>query len=345
MPKKRVLVGYGSTLPHPSNTHTIPSLTKSPVDVDAVANWINTGDGSPQNPTNVSRGIYGATVGIDRLLNLYAKYNIKATWFTPAHSIESFPIQLAKVRDAGHEIGLHGYTHETISQLSATQQKAVLDRSIEVLTKFCGAKPKGYTAPSWSTSRELIPQLEEAGIVYDHSFMHHDFQPYFAPDNSQSWVETNLAKSADVWMRPMSKLKASNVVEIPANWHLDDWPPLQPMPGRAAHGFVDTHVVEKLWREQFDFAYREYDTFVFPISIHPQVSGKPQVRLKIGKVILVTDIFVQQVILMHERLIEYINGHEGVEWMPMCEMAKEFLEGRIEGVKVEGGVDLDPGKL
>lgn len=43
---------------------------------------------------------------------------------------------------------------------------------------------------------------------------------------------------------------------------------------------------------------------------------------------------------MHERLIEYINGHEGVEWMPMCEMAKEFLEGRIEGVKVEGGVDL-----
>jgi hypothetical protein len=40
------------------------------------------------------------------------------------------------------------------------------------------------------------------------------------------------------------------------------------------HGFVDPHVVEKMWREQFDFYYREYDTFVFPISIHPQVSGK-----------------------------------------------------------------------
>lgn len=42
---------------------------------------------------------------------------------------------------------------------------------------------------------------------------------------------------------------------------------------------MDTAVVEKLWREQFDFAYREYDSFVFPISIHPQVSGKPQVIL------------------------------------------------------------------
>lgn len=245
-----------------------------------MANWINTCDGSPQNPTNVSRGVYGATVGIDRLLKLYDKYNIKATFFTPAHSIESFPKQLAKVRDAGHEIGLHGYTHEYISQLSAKEQQSVLTRSIDSLTKFCGKKPLGYTAPAWSTSKELITQLEGAGILYDHSFMHHDLQPYYAPDNSETWIETNMAKSADAWMTPMTKLKPSKVVEIPANWHLDDWPPLQPIPGRAgAQGFVDTHVVEKLWLEQFDFAYREYDTFIFPMSIHPQVSGKPQVIL------------------------------------------------------------------
>jgi peptide methionine sulfoxide reductase MsrB len=65
---------------------------------------INTQTGAPANPTDVSRGIYGATVGIDRLLKLWDKYNIKTTWFVPAHSIESFPEQLAKVRDAGHEM-------------------------------------------------------------------------------------------------------------------------------------------------------------------------------------------------------------------------------------------------
>ncbi|KAK1076305.1 hypothetical protein LTR33_009057 [Friedmanniomyces endolithicus] len=121
----------------------------------------------------------------------------------------------------------------------------------------------------------------------------------------------------------MTRIRASGVVEIPANWHLDDWPPLQPIPGRpGAQGFVDTAVVEKLWLEQFDFAYREYETFIFPMSIHPQVSGKPHV------------------ILMHERIIAYINKHEGVEWMPLEDMAKEFLEGRMPGVKVEGGVDV-----
>lgn len=85
MGKKRVLVGYG-------------------IDVDAVANWINTVDGSSQNPTNVSRGVYGATVGIDRLLKLFDTYSIRATWFTPAHSVESFPKQIAKIRDGGHEL-------------------------------------------------------------------------------------------------------------------------------------------------------------------------------------------------------------------------------------------------
>ncbi|KIW62600.1 hypothetical protein PV04_10760 [Phialophora macrospora] len=303
MGKKRVLVGYG-------------------IDVDAVANWINTCDGSPQDPTNVSRGIYGATVGLDRLLKLLDKYNIKASFFTPAHSIQSFPKQLEKVRDAGHEIGLHGYTHEYPSLMSEAQQRDVLTRSIKVLTDFCSKKPLGYTAPAWATSKELIAQLEEFGILYDHSFMYHDFQMHFAPDCSHSWVETDHKHEAEYWMRPMTSMKPSKVVEIPANWHLDDWPPFQPVLGKPSHGYVDDQTVERLWKKQFDFAYREYDEFVFPISIHPQVSGKPHV------------------ILMHERIIEYINSHEGVEWMTMGEMAREFLEGRISGATVEGGVQV-----
>ncbi len=220
-------------------------------------------------------------MGLDRLLKLFDKYSIHATFFTPAHTLESFPKQMARVRDTGHELALHGYTHEYPSQLSAQQQSDVLKKSISVMTDFCsGEKPKGYTAPAWSTSRELIPQLEENGILYDHSFMHHDVQMYWAPDNSHTWFETNNANEAETWMKPMGKLKPSKIVEVPANWHVDDWPPLQPIPGRpGAQGFVDTVTVERLWREQFDFAYREYDTFIFPISIHPQVSGKPHVIL------------------------------------------------------------------
>jgi peptidoglycan/xylan/chitin deacetylase (PgdA/CDA1 family) len=110
--------------------------------------------------------VFGATVGIDRLLKLWDKYNIKATWFTPAHSAESFPQQIRKIVDKGHEIALHGYTHEFVSTLSEQQQRDVLKRSIQVLTDIVGKKPRGWTAPAWSTSKETIVLLEEHGIVY-----------------------------------------------------------------------------------------------------------------------------------------------------------------------------------
>ncbi|PSN74608.1 glycoside hydrolase/deacetylase, partial [Corynespora cassiicola Philippines] len=263
----------------------------------------------------------------DRLLKLWDKYNIKATWFAPAHTVESFPSQIRKIVDKGHEIGLHGYTHEFVSTLSEKQQRDVLEKSIEVITRIVGKRPRGWTAPAWSTSKDTIRLLEEFNIEYDHSFMHHDSQPYYVPSpHLSSYVETDLMKPASHWMTPMSTLKPSSVVEIPANWHLDDWPPFQLSLSQAStHGYVDTVTIERLWKEQFEYLYRECPedgSFVFPISIHPQVSGKPQV------------------ILLHERFIEWINGHEGVEWVTMEQIVDEFKAGKLGGVEVEGGVDI-----
>ncbi|THU77006.1 glucose 1-dehydrogenase [Dendrothele bispora CBS 962.96] len=303
---KRVLVGYG-------------------VDADAVSGWLNTKTGAPANLTDVSRGIFGATVGIDRILNLFDKYQIKATFFIPAHTVESFPVGVGKIRDGGHEIGLHGYTHEHASALTPTQERDILTKSIQVITDFTGKKPRGWTGPHWETSPNTIRFLEEFGLEYDHSHMHHDSQLYYLPYPPERLVPTTMLVSASTWMKPMSTLKPSKIVEVPANWHLDDWPPLQLNLRQAStHGFVDPYVVERMWREQFDYCYREAGdegSFVFVISIHPQVSGKPHVTL------------------MHERLIEYINKHKGVEWCTLEEMVKEFKEGRMSGVKVEGGVE------
>ncbi|KAH7065935.1 glucose 1-dehydrogenase [Paraphoma chrysanthemicola] len=302
------------------------------IDIDAVSGWLNTKTGAPANPTDISRGVFGATVGIDRLLKLWEKYNIKATWFTPAHTAESFPKQIRKIVDAGHEIGLHGYTHEFVSTLSEEQQRDVLQKSIEVLTNIAGKRPRGWTAPAWSTSNETVKLLEEFGIEYDHSFMHHDSQPYYLPSpHLTTLTPTNTALPASSWMSPMSTLHPSSVVEIPANWHLDDWPPFQlSLSQPSTHGYVDTHVIERLWKDQFEYLYRECaqenggegGSFVFAISIHPQVSGKPQV------------------VMLHERLIEWINGHEGVEWVTMEQIVDEFKAGRLSGVAVEGGAEV-----
>lgn len=130
--------------------------------------------------------------------------------------------------------------------------------------------------------------------------MHHDCQLYYAPDLSETYHSTDVTKDPQTWMTPMTALKPSSIVTVPANWHLDDWPPMQlNLKSPSTHGFVDPHVVERLWKEQFDFYYREYDSFVFPISIHPDVSGKPHVilvritaRLLLSAPLLRTDVTV-----------------------------------------------------
>jgi peptidoglycan/xylan/chitin deacetylase (PgdA/CDA1 family) len=108
-------------------------------------------------------------------------------------------------------------------------------------------------------------------------------------------------------MKPLTHGETIDMVEIAANWYVDDLPPMMFIKASAnSHGFVNPRDIEQLWKDQFDWVYRELDYGVFPITIHPDVSGRPQV------------------LLMLERLIEYIGGHEGVEWVTMAEIADDF---------------------
>jgi len=115
-------------------------------------------------------------------------------------------------------------------------------------------------------------------------------------------------------MKPLERGRMTGLVEIPANWYLDDLPPMvrNPYPSSPSslsqhfnpprsphhrretkpssppnqmfiksssqsHGWVNPKTVEELWRDHFDYFYREYDDFVFPVTVHPDVAGHPHV--------------------------------------------------------------------
>lgn len=83
--------------------------------------------GGEDSPDDISRGLFAGEVGSLRILNLFQRFGIKATWFVPGHSIETFPDQMKKVVDAGHEIGIRGYSHENPIALTPDQEEIVLD--------------------------------------------------------------------------------------------------------------------------------------------------------------------------------------------------------------------------
>jgi peptidoglycan/xylan/chitin deacetylase (PgdA/CDA1 family) len=275
------------------------------VDVDAVAGWLGS-YGGDDSPDDISRGLFAGEVGAPRLLKLFERMQIKTTWFIPGHSIETFPEQMKAVAEAGHEIGMHGYSHENPIAMTRQQEADVLDYSIELITRLAGKRPTGYVAPWWEFSNVTNELLIERGIMYDHSLMHHDFQPYRVRVGDQ-WTKIDYSKRAGEWMKPLVRGRETDLIEIPANWYLDDLPPMMFIKKAPnSHGFVNPRDIEQMWRDQFDWVYREYDYAVFPITIHPDVSGRPQV------------------LLMLERLFEYISGHAGVKFVRMEEMASDY---------------------
>ena len=105
------------------------------VDVDAVAGWLGS-YGGEDSPDDISRGLFAGGVGSPRLVKLFDRLGIKTTWFIPGHSIETFPEQMKAVADAGHEIGIHGYSHENPIAMTREQETAILDKCIELVTKI-----------------------------------------------------------------------------------------------------------------------------------------------------------------------------------------------------------------
>ncbi|GAA8606446.1 polysaccharide deacetylase [Helicobacter pylori] len=277
------------------------------VDIDAVASWLGS-YGGEDSPDDISRGLFAGEVGIPRLLKLFKKYHLPATWFAPGHSIETFPEQMKMIVGAGHEVGAHGYSHENPIAMSAKQEEDVLLKSIELIKDLTGKAPTGYVTPWWEFSNITNELLLKHGFKYDHSLMHNDFTPYFVRVGD-SWSKIDYSLEAKDWMKPLIRGVETDLVEIPANWYLDDLPPMMFIKKSPnSFGFVSPHDIGQMWIDQFDWVYREMDYAVFSMTIHPDVSARPQV------------------LLMHEKIIEHINKHEGVRWVTFNEIADDFLK-------------------
>ena len=138
------------------------------VDIDAVAGWLGS-YGGEDSPDDISRGLFAGEVGVPRILELFRREGLTQTFFWPGHSIDTFPEQFDACVAAGHEIGVHGYSHENPIAMTREQESAVLDRCMDLIEKRAGRRPTGYVAPWRECSPVTNELLLERGITYDHA--------------------------------------------------------------------------------------------------------------------------------------------------------------------------------
>ena len=129
--------------------------------------------------------------------------------------------------------------------------------------------------------------LKEFGFTYDSSCMWGDFVPYYS-------------RTGDSWGpdEPYKFGRIVDLVELPINWALDDFVAFETYLGLIP-GYVEPRNVERMWRDDFDFALEECGDGVFIPTMHPQCIGRGS-RIR-----------------MLERLIDYMQRNANVEFKTM----------------------------
>lgn len=265
-------------------------------DFDAISIWIGPNRGST-SPSAISRGEFGR-IGVERILALLDRKGIKATFFTPGHTAETYPDSVKAIVAAGHEIGHHGYLHENPCSLETREQERdILLRGLEALDKTAGIRPVGYRSPAWDNSPHTIELLLEEGFRYESSLMASDFTPY--------WCRQGDVIQTD---GPYLFGAPTDLVEMPVNWLLDDYPHFEYMnwPNKINPGLSAGSKVEEIWREEFDFMRREVPGGVMTLTMHPQITGRGY-RM-----------------LLLERLIDAFASHDDVQFTTLGAAADAF---------------------
>ena len=258
-------------------------------DFDAMSVWL--GSAGSTNPSAISRGEFGA-VGLTRILAMLKQRGLQATFFVPGHSALAWPKLVKQIVAEGHEIGHHGWVHENPADFDEAGEREILDKGLEALQKVAGVKPLGYRSPAWDFSARTTQLLQEYDFVYDSSFMGDDFNPYYlrVGDNYST-------DSPYIFGQPV------DLVELPVNWSLDDFPQFEFVFG-TMQALNYPRQTEQYWRDEFDWANSQCGDGLFSLTLHPQVIGRGS-RLA-----------------MLERLIDYYQEHG--EFVRMIDYATQW---------------------
>jgi polysaccharide deacetylase family protein (PEP-CTERM system associated) len=108
----------------------------------------------------------------DRILDLFSRRGIRATFFTLGWVAERHPELVRRIVDEGHEIASHGYAHKRVTHQSPAEFRQDVVRAKSMLEDIAGQAVQGYRAPSYSIGATTLwahDVLEAAGYRYSSS--------------------------------------------------------------------------------------------------------------------------------------------------------------------------------
>jgi len=122
--------------------------------------------GVPQLPDmpNWSWHEYGMRVGFWRLRKMLRELRATPTVTLNAKVCETYPEVIGACVESGWELNAHSYDQVPIHKLE--DQRAVIMKSVAIIEKFWGKRPRGWFGPGLTQTYDTLDYLAEAGIEY-----------------------------------------------------------------------------------------------------------------------------------------------------------------------------------
>ncbi|HZN28939.1 MAG TPA: polysaccharide deacetylase family protein [Xanthobacteraceae bacterium] len=201
--------------------------------------------GQPQLPDmpNWSWHEYGMRVGFWRLQKMLRQVGATPTVTLNARVCETYPEVVAACVENGWEPNAHSYDQVPMHKLD--DQRGVIMRSMDIIEKFWGRRPRGWFGPGLTQTYETLDYLAEAGVEY-----------------IGDWVLDDEPVTLTTTHGP--------VVALPYNFELHD----------IVMMALQHHPSEVMYHralDQFDCLYEESAerAKVMSIACHPYLSGVP----------------------------------------------------------------------
>jgi peptidoglycan/xylan/chitin deacetylase (PgdA/CDA1 family) len=205
-PTGRNFVGYGDAKPHPHWPGEARVAVSFVVNFEEGAEYaVSDGDDHNEAIYEVENRLvgvpdlcldshfeYGARAGWWRVMEAFARHDVKVTVSACGRAVERTPVFAQDAIRRGHEVSAHGWRWESHAGMSEKVERERISRTVAAIAAATGVRPIGWhtrSSPSLNTRRLLI---EEGGFLYD-SDAYNDDLPYTLAIGERRHVGTPYA--------------------------------------------------------------------------------------------------------------------------------------------------------
>jgi len=135
---------------------------------------------------------FGDKCGIWRILDMFDRENIKATFFLNGRTAEENVEAVKELVAKGHELAAQSYIHEYTVTMDKEAERNTIQGSIDAFKKVAGVTPLGYLSPGVRPTPNTVELTSEMGFTWNSEGVDDDV-PYAVGPKNRPIIEIGRA--------------------------------------------------------------------------------------------------------------------------------------------------------